>query len=67
MQDFGGHGDMNFRAQDLPVKSTRTNHRKHVSISLQGGMEFGISRCKLFYTECINNKVLLYSTGNCPQ
>ena len=31
-----------------------------------GGMEweFRISRCKLLYTEWINNKVLLYSTGN---
>ena len=26
--------------------------------------EFGISRCKLLYIEWINNKVLLYSTGN---
>ena len=26
--------------------------------------EFGISRCKLVYIEQINNKVLLYSTGN---
>ena len=26
--------------------------------------EFGISRCKLLYTEWINNKVLLHSTGN---
>ena len=26
--------------------------------------EFGISRCKLLYTGWINNKVLLYSTGN---
>ena len=26
--------------------------------------EFGISRCKLSYIERINNKVLLYSTGN---
>ena len=24
----------------------------------------GISRCKLLYIEWINNKVLLYSTGN---
>ena len=36
-----------------------------------GGMEweFRVSRCKLLYIECINNKVLLYSTGNyiqCP-
>ena len=31
-----------------------------------GGMEweFGISRCKPVYIERINNKVLLYSTGN---
>ena len=28
------------------------------------GWEFGVSRCKLLNTECINNKVLLYSTGN---
>ena len=26
--------------------------------------EFGISRCKLLYIEWINNKLLLYSTGN---
>ena len=26
--------------------------------------EFGISRCKLVYTEWINNKVLLYSAEN---
>ena len=26
--------------------------------------EFGISRGKLLYTGCINNKVILYSTGN---
>ena len=26
--------------------------------------EFGISRCKLVYREWIDNKVLLYSTGN---
>ena len=31
-----------------------------------GGMdwEFGVSGCKLLYIEWINNKVLLYSTGN---
>ena len=26
--------------------------------------EFGVSRCKLLHLECINNKVLLYGTGN---
>ena len=32
----------------------------------RGGMdwEFEISRCKLVYMGWINNKVLLYSTGN---
>ena len=29
--------------------------------------EFGVSRCKLVYTEWIKNKVLLYSTGNYVQ
>ena len=34
-----------------------------------GGMhwDFGVSRCKLVYTERINNKVLLQSTGNYSQ
>ena len=26
--------------------------------------EFGIGRCKLLHSEWINNKVLMYSTGN---
>ena len=30
-------------------------------------VEDGISRCKLLYTEWINNKVLLYRTGNTIQ
>ena len=29
--------------------------------------KFGISRCKILYIEWINNKVLLYSTGNYVQ
>ena len=29
--------------------------------------EFGVSRYKLLHTEWINNKVLLYSTGNYTQ
>ena len=37
--------------------------------SVGGGMEWevGVSRCKLLYIEWINNKVLLYSTGNYTQ
>ena len=26
--------------------------------------EFGVGRCKLLHTDWINNKVLMYSTGN---
>ena len=29
--------------------------------------EFEVSRCKLSYIGWINNKILLYSTGNCIQ
>ena len=29
--------------------------------------EFGIGRCKLLHLEQINNKVLMYTTGNCIQ
>ena len=29
--------------------------------------EFGVSRCKLLHLEWINNKVLIYSTGNYSQ
>ena len=29
--------------------------------------KFGLNRCKLLYIEWINNKVLLYSTGNYTQ
>ena len=34
-----------------------------------GGMdwEFGVSRCKLLHIEWINNKDLLYNTGNYTQ
>ena len=31
------------------------------------GSELGFSRCKLLYTECINSKARLYSTGNYVQ
>jgi len=33
---------------------------------VEGGLEWkaGVSRCKLLYTEWINNKVLLYSREN---
>ena len=52
--------------------STKQTHRhREQTCDCQGGVElggmeweFGVSRCKLLYIEWINNKVLLYSTGN---
>ena len=56
---------------NLPMKQKQTHRHKEQPCGCQGGgggrgmdWEFGISRCKLLYTEWINNKVLLYSTGN---
>ena len=53
---------------NLPTKQKQTHrHRKQTSGCQGGGRdgwEFGVSRCKLVYIEQINNKALLYSTGN---
>ena len=50
---------------------TNTENRLVVAKGESGGggmgWEFGISRCKLLYREWIDNKVLLYSTGNYTQ
>ena len=48
---------------------TDVENRLVVAVAKWGGgmnWEFGVSRCKLVYTEWINNKVLLYSTGQYP-
>ena len=49
----------------------KQTHREQTCGCQRGGgngrgkdWEFGVSRCKLLYIERINNKVLLYSTGN---
>ena len=55
---------------NLSMKQKQTHrHRKQTCGCRGGGMEweFGVSRCKLVYTEWIKNKVLLYSTGNYVQ
>ena len=56
---------------NLPMKQKQTHRHREQTCGCQGvggggGMEweFGISRCKLLYIGWINNKVLLYSTGN---
>ena len=52
---------------NLFMKQKQTHrHREQTCGCPGGGMdwEFGVSRRKLLYIEWINNKVLLYSTGN---
>ena len=67
--------DLKYEKMDLHTKDKQTHRHKRTDLWLprgrgcQGGMDkkFGISRCKLLYTEWINNKVLLYSTGSYVQ
>ena len=57
---------------NLKYNTNVHNHKIEIDLWLpsrrSGGRrkdwEFGISRCKLLYTEWINNKVLLHSTGH---
>ena len=51
---------------------TKTHRHREQTCGCQGGgrveggveWKFRVSRCKLLYTEWINNEVLLYNTGN---
>ena len=56
---------------NLFTKQKQTHRCRERTCGCQGGggrggmdWEFGVNRCKLLYREWINNKVLLYSTGN---
>ena len=52
---------------NLSMKQKQAYRHREQTCGCQGGgmdWEFGISRCKLVYIGWINNKVLLYSTGN---
>ena len=62
---------LKYDANEHIYKTEKKTHRKREwTCGCQGGggggkdQEFGVSRCKLLYTGWINNKVLLYSTGN---
>ena len=58
-------GIYNMTQVNLSMKLKQT-HREQ-TCGCQAGekdWEFGISRCELLYIEGINNKILLYSTGN---
>ena len=56
---------------NLSMKQKQMHRHREKTCGCQGGegrggmeWEFGISRCKLLCKKWINNKVLLYSTGN---
>ena len=53
---------------NLSTKQTHRHREQTCGCQGRGGggtdWGFGISRCKLLYIEWVNNKVLLYITGN---
>ena len=52
---------------NLSMKQKQTHRPREQTMGGGGGGtdgEFGTSRYKLLYIGCLNNKVLLYSTGN---
>ena len=56
---------------NLSMKQKQTHRHREQTCGCQGGggggrldWEAGVNRCKLSYIKWINNKVLLYSTGN---
>ena len=65
--------NLKYDANEHVYKKNQTHrHRVHICGCQGGGgggkdWEFGISRFKLSYICWINNKILLYSTGNCTQ
>ena len=60
--------------RNLSTKQKQTHRPRDQTCGCQGGWgrgvkrgmdwEFGVGRCKLLHLEWINNKVLMYSTGN---
>ena len=62
------HGIQNTTQVNLPMKQKQNHgHREQLLVAkgsgVGGGMEceVGASRCKVLYTEWINNKALLYT------
>ena len=56
---------------NLSIEQKQTHRHGEQTCGCQGGgegsgmdRESGLSRCQLLHLEWINNKVLLYSTGN---
>ena len=62
-------GIQNMTQMNLSMKEKQSHRHREQTCGCQGegvGMDwkFEVSRCKLLYIGWINNKVLLYSTGN---
>ena len=59
---------MSSAQMNLFMKQKQTHRHREQTCGCQGGggmdWEFRVSRCKVLHIEWINNKVLLYSTGN---
>ena len=58
----------------LSIKQKQTHRHREQTCGCQGqgvggrmDQEYRVSRDKLLYREWINDKILLYSTGNCIQ
>ena len=61
--------NLKYDTDELIYKQNETHRPREQTCGCQGGQEgkeweSGISRCKLVYIGWINNKTLLYSTGN---
>ena len=60
---------------NLSKKQKHTHRPREKTCGCQRGLwggegldwDFEISKCKLLYIEWMNNKALLYNTGNCIQ
>ena len=65
-------GIQNTAQMNLATKQKQTHRHGEQTCDLKQGVwegrrmdwDFGVGRCKLLHIEWINNKVLLYSTGN---
>ena len=61
----GGTNELIYKTETDPqTKRTDLQLPRERVVGEEWDWEFGISRCKLLYRGWINNKVLVYSTGN---
>ena len=65
-------GIYNMTEMTLSMKQKQSHRHREQTFGCQGGeqwgrngMGYGITRCKLVHLGWINNKFLLYSSGNC--